>query len=90
MWKGLNELNRRLGGTLEWIGMCPDHPRGLIPRYRRDSDCRKPRPGLLLQALEHFGVPASEAAFIGDRATDEQAALAAGIRFIPAGRFFRA
>jgi histidinol-phosphate phosphatase family protein len=88
MRRGLDELNRRLGGTLEWIGVCPHHPRALLPRYRCDCDCRKPRPGLLLQALAYFGVPAAEAVFIGDRRTDQQAALAAGFQFVFADRFF--
>ena len=88
MGQGLDELNRRLGGTLEWIGVCPHHPRALLPRYRRQCDCRKPRPDLLLQALAYFGVPAAEAVYIGDRLTDEQAALAAGFQFVFADRFF--
>jgi D-glycero-D-manno-heptose 1,7-bisphosphate phosphatase len=88
MRRGLDELNRRLGGTLEWIGVCPHHPMALLPRYRRACDCRKPRPGLLLQALAYFLVPAAEAVFIGDRLTDEQAALAAGFQFVFANRFF--
>lgn len=90
MRQGLDELNRRLGGTLEWIGVCPHHPRALLPRYRRQCDCRKPRPDLLLQALAYFAVPAAEAVYIGDRLTDEQAALAAGFQFVFADRFFGA
>jgi len=90
MQRGLKELNRRLDGTLEWIGVCPHHPRALLPRYRRDCDCRKPRPGLLLQALAYFGAPAAEAVFIGDRRTDQQAAQTAGFQFVFADRFFAA
>lgn len=88
--KGLDELNRRLGGVLEWVGVCPDHPFGIVPRYRVQCRCRKPQPDLLLQALAFFAVPASQATYIGDRVTDEQAARAAGYEFIPAEHFFRA
>ncbi len=88
MREGLDELNRRLGGVLEWIGVCPHHPRALRPRYRLPCDCRKLRPGLLLQALAFFQVPPSQAVYVGDRATDEQAALAAGFQFVFADRFF--
>jgi phosphoglycolate phosphatase-like HAD superfamily hydrolase len=35
-------------------------------------------------------VPAAEAVYIGDRLTDEQAALAAGFQFVFADRFFAA
>jgi D-glycero-D-manno-heptose 1,7-bisphosphate phosphatase len=90
MRKGLDELNRRLGGVLEWIGVCPDHPLGVVPRYRVQCGCRKPQPDLLLQALAFFAVPASQATYIGDRVTDEQAARVAGYEFIPADHFFRA
>lgn len=85
---GLDELNRRLGGKLEWIGVCPHHPLGLVPRYRRDCACRKPAADLLVQALAYFHLPASQAIYIGDRATDEQAAVTAGFRFVSAERFF--
>ncbi|HYM49686.1 MAG TPA: HAD-IIIA family hydrolase [Candidatus Limnocylindrales bacterium] len=86
----MQETNRRLGGRLEWIGICPHHPRGLRPAYRLDCACRKPAPGLLLEALAGFGVPAREAVFIGDRETDRLAAVAAGVAFEPAARFFAA
>ena len=43
--------------------------------------CRKPAPGLLLQALQSAGVKPDEALFVGDAVTDFQAAQAAGVRF---------
>ncbi len=44
--------------------------------------CRKPKPGMILNAIEEFGFSKSEAIFIGDKETDREAGLAAGIRFI--------
>ncbi len=84
----LAETNRRLNGALEWIRMCPHHPRALIPRYRMQCACRKPRPGMLLEAANHFGIDPNEAVFVGDRESDRRAAQAAGFDFRWAGAFF--
>ncbi|MFM9865860.1 MAG: HAD hydrolase-like protein, partial [Micropepsaceae bacterium] len=43
------------------------------------SERRKPAPGMLREALEHFRVPAHEAVMIGDQVTDLRAAVAAGV-----------
>ncbi len=45
----------------------------------------KPHPDMLLRCLEHFHVPPTAAAYVGDSDTDQQAALAAGIPFIGFG-----
>lgn len=47
-----------------------------------ECSCRKPKPGLLLQILEHHGILSSEAIFIGDRIIDALAAEAAGMKFL--------
>lgn len=47
-----------------------------------DCLCRKPKPGLLLQALEFFGVTPSRAIFIGDQISDKIAANSAGLDFL--------
>lgn len=44
--------------------------------------CRKPAPGMVLSACRRLGIPASEAALIGDIGSDVQAADAAGARGI--------
>jgi D-glycero-D-manno-heptose 1,7-bisphosphate phosphatase len=84
----LQETNRRLGGMLEWIRICPHHPAGLLPRYRGTCSCRKPAPGMLLEALTHINTLPAESVYVGDRATDLAAAQAAGFRFVWAGDFF--
>jgi D-glycero-D-manno-heptose 1,7-bisphosphate phosphatase len=45
-----------------------------------DHERRKPRPGMLLEAMRHFRVPAEDTVMIGDQLTDLQAAFAAGVR----------
>jgi D-glycero-D-manno-heptose 1,7-bisphosphate phosphatase len=47
--------------------------------------CRKPAPGLLLQAMAHHGAAAPETLFVGDAEVDRLAALAAGVAFTHVG-----
>ena len=58
---------------------CPHHPEAGIGDYRVDCDCRKPRPGMLLQAIERFGIDPSRSLMIGDKQGDLDAAAAAGV-----------
>jgi D-glycero-D-manno-heptose 1,7-bisphosphate phosphatase len=46
--------------------------------------CRKPAPGMILEAAKKHAVDLSQSLFFGDSDTDEQAARAAGV-----GRFIR-
>jgi D-glycero-D-manno-heptose 1,7-bisphosphate phosphatase len=53
--KVLGEIHNRLrqllterGAYLDQIYYCPYHPDGVIPKYRKESDWRKPNPGMLL------------------------------------------
>lgn len=59
------------GGRIDSIFFCPHHPND-------GCTCRKPRPGLLHQAAEHFNLNLQHCCFVGDSWTDFQAAKAAG------------
>ena len=56
--------------------------KGTIARYAVTCDCRKPKPGLLLKAIEDFSVDASQSWMIGDILNDAEAGKAAGCRSI--------
>jgi len=49
---------------------CPFHKNGVVERYRGDSDCRKPKPGLILKAAEELGVDISKSLMVGDKLSD--------------------
>lgn len=53
---------------------CPHHP-----NFSGDCQCRKPKPGMILQAIEQFAIDAQRSVMIGDNLSDMLAALAAGI-----------
>ena len=61
------------GGRIDAIYYCPHRP-------EEGCDCRKPRPGLLLQAAREMSLDLPGSYFIGDALSDVEAALAAGCR----------
>ncbi|MDA9441625.1 D,D-heptose 1,7-bisphosphate phosphatase [Bradyrhizobium sp. CCBAU 51745] len=69
-----------VGARIDAFEYCPDHPEGVIERYRRDSDRRKPGPGMIIDLMKRFPVAADRSILIGDQPRDLDAARAAGIR----------
>ena len=61
---------------------CPHHPHATLSRYRVVCDCRKPRPGMLLQAAREHGVDLQNSFLVGDRITDIIAGARAGCRTV--------
>jgi D-glycero-D-manno-heptose 1,7-bisphosphate phosphatase len=74
------EINRRLvnlihhyGGQVDGVYMCPHKPDD-------ECFCRKPRPGLLLQAARELSLDLQRSWMIGDAWSDLQAGQRAGVR----------
>lgn len=69
---------------IDGLYCCPHHPDGGYPEERKEykvkCDCRKPAPGLLLQAARELNIQLDESFMIGDRASDVQAGENAGVK----------
>lgn len=73
------------GGGIDAIYYCPHHPNADLLEYRLDCNCRKPKPGMLLQAAERFQIDLQRSFMIGDRITDIVAGHEAGCKTIAVG-----
>jgi D-glycero-D-manno-heptose 1,7-bisphosphate phosphatase len=62
-----------LGGKIDQIFFCPHHPDDAC-------DCRKPKPGLLMQIKQHYQCELNNVPLVGDSLRDMQAAEAVGCR----------
>jgi D-glycero-D-manno-heptose 1,7-bisphosphate phosphatase len=65
---------------------CFHHPEAKINKLRVNCECRKPKPGMLLQAAREIGVDLFQSWLIGDSITDIKAGKDAGCRTILLGR----
>ena len=72
------------GAFVDAIYVCPHHTdkgfSGERPEYKCDCDCRKPKPGLLLQAAKDFNIDLSQSYMIGDSGRDVKAGKNAGVK----------
>jgi D-glycero-D-manno-heptose 1,7-bisphosphate phosphatase len=68
------------GAPLAGVYFCPHHPLHAQGAYRIDCECRKPAPGMLLQAARELRLDLKRSVMFGDRRDDMEAARAAGVR----------
>ena len=66
------------GATIDGFYYCPHHPDGVIEKYTRTCDCRKPRPGLLRRAAADLNLDLEHSFVVGDRWHDLAAGQAVG------------
>ncbi|UCF35333.1 MAG: HAD family hydrolase [Acidobacteriota bacterium] len=68
----------RNDARIEAFYYCPHHPEIGDDTYRKDCSCRKPKPGMLLQAAEDFSLDLSQCVMIGDSYRDLEAGHSVG------------
>lgn len=87
----LAEIHRKMetllgveGAYLDAVYFCPHHPdrgfEGERIEYKIACECRKPKPGMLLQAAKDFNIDLSQSWMVGDGKHDISAGKAAGCK----------
>ena len=87
----LEEIHKKMetllgaqGAYIDGIYYCPHHPHkgyeGEIPELKINCECRKPKPGMLLEAAKDFNIDLEQSWMIGDSVNDVQAGMAAGCK----------
>ena len=78
----LERLVRAQGAELEAFCYCPHHPAGCVAEFAVACDCRKPQPGLLLEAAAIAGCAVEHCWMVGDILDDVEAGRRAGMRTV--------
>lgn len=90
-WDELQKIHDKMetelgkeGAFIDAIYICPHHKdkgfEGERLEYKFDCECRKPKPGMLLQAAEDFNIDLSLSYMIGDNLSDIEAGRNAGCK----------
>lgn len=67
------------GAGIDAVYFCPFHPEHGVGLYRRESELRKPNPGMLLQAARDWDLDLGRCVLVGDKMSDIAAAVSAGV-----------
>jgi D-glycero-D-manno-heptose 1,7-bisphosphate phosphatase len=75
----IREQLAQSGVSLDSVQYCPHLPDAQVAEYRRDCECRKPRPGMILNAAALLDIDLARSFLVGDRKSDIDAGRAAGV-----------
>ena len=67
------------GVSIEKVYFSPFHPTEGLGKYKKDDISRKPRPGMIFLAQQELNLNLENSILIGDKASDIQAGIAAGV-----------
>ena len=90
--KNVEQFNRRLarmlgehGAAPDLVLYCPHHPQGVVPSLSIRCDCRKPAPGMLLEAASTLNVDLPASYLVGDYIWDIEAGRSVGCATVGLG-----
>jgi D-glycero-D-manno-heptose 1,7-bisphosphate phosphatase len=72
--------------TFDAFRLCLHHPSGTVPELTGECDCRKPQPGMLLEAADELGIDLGASWMVGDTDGDVLAGRAAGCATVLIGQ----
>ncbi len=67
------------GAPIEKVYFSPFHPTAGLGTFKKDDVSRKPRPGMIHQAREEMNLNLGSSILIGDKVSDIQAGITAGV-----------
>lgn len=70
------------GAKLDALYYCPHLPDGQVPEFSFACDCRKPEPGMLLQAQKEHDIDLGKSVMVGDKATDVEVGQRVGTKTV--------
>jgi len=83
----LQQALKPFDARIDAIYYCLHHPDASVKEYRKRCSCRKPNPGMLLQASRDLDLSLSDSYMVGDGLTDVEAGNRAGCRTVFIGRW---
>ncbi|WP_026765958.1 HAD-IIIA family hydrolase [Selenomonas ruminantium] len=92
-FEGLEEIHRKLetelgkeGAYIDALYYCPHHPdkgfAGEVPELKKDCTCRKPKPGMILQAAKDYNIDLASSWMVGDSEADIACGKNAGVHTV--------
>ena len=78
----MNNLLAEKGAHVDGIYYCPHHPEAKEERFRETCNCRKPEPGLVLQAAREMNLDPARSFVVGDRWSDIKTAANCGAKSV--------
>jgi D-glycero-D-manno-heptose 1,7-bisphosphate phosphatase len=78
----MNRLLAEKGAHVDGIYYCPHHPEAKEERFRATCNCRKPKPGLVLDAAEQLSLDPERSYVVGDRWSDIKTAANCGAKSV--------
>lgn len=75
----MQQLLLNEGVEINKVYYCPHHSVHGLGEYKVECECRKPKPGMILQASGELGIDLGQSILIGDKDTDIQAGRSAGV-----------
>lgn len=68
------------GAVIDAVYFSPYHPEFGVGKYLKQSDCRKPAPGMLIRAAQENDIDLQKSILLGDNFSDIQAGINAGVK----------
>lgn len=79
---GMELLLAKAGAHIDALYYCPHHPDAIIERYKINCNCRKPKPGMILDAGRKYSLDLGNSFVVGDKWSDIEAGRAAGCKTV--------